>query len=464
MSKKQQSKVWQERSFPYVPMNGRDPKPRKKSITEIRGPYYAMVTPTYTKELLEGMGEHVDGFKFAGGSFSLMPADYVKKLNNICHDHDVYVSTGGWIENLLVRAPHHIDDYIAECKKLGFDMIELSTGFIQLPVPDLLRLIDKVHKAGLKAKPEIGIQFGAGGDSSKAELEAEVGHEVVRGIEAEVARHALGVIGIEAREHAIERRHEAAIGGGTLELQSAREENVVLLVDVLVEIEFHLPEPVQHRSVRAASVGGHRVAAGHRVDLLEQVAHHGVLADQGLDLRAERAGAAHRTGLLQPADRREHPPFFRGHVRVERSDRLDEQLVDPCQFGVVVAVDPMHLLHQCAQPRHLVPHVRVVGIDDVVREISAFLRRGGLADGVLRQVQRPAHVIEVEAGRGGGFGERPLAVTAIVETETLQDPGPATVFDHEVGQLGGCIDSHDPSLVTWEAAVYGRGGASAREK
>ena len=170
---KDQTEVWKNRSFPYVPMNGREPKPRTKSITEIRGPYYAMVTPTYTKELLEGMGEHVDGFKFAGGSFSLMPADYVKKLNNICHDHDVYVSTGGWIENLLVRAPHHIDDYIAECKKLGFDMIELSTGFIQLPVPDLLRLIDKVHKAGMKAKPEIGIQFGAGGDSTKEELEAE---------------------------------------------------------------------------------------------------------------------------------------------------------------------------------------------------------------------------------------------------------------------------------------------------
>jgi phosphosulfolactate synthase (CoM biosynthesis protein A) len=52
-------------------------------------------------------------------------------------------------------------------------MIELSAGFIQLPVPDLLRLIEKVKKAGLKPKPEIGIQFGAGGDTKRAELEAE---------------------------------------------------------------------------------------------------------------------------------------------------------------------------------------------------------------------------------------------------------------------------------------------------
>ncbi|MEM9420884.1 MAG: phosphosulfolactate synthase [Pseudomonadota bacterium] len=170
---REQSDIWKNRSFPYVPMNDREPKPRTKSITEIRGPYYASVTPTYTKELLEGMGEHVDGFKYAGGSFSLMPAEYVQKFNQICHDFGVYTSTGGWIENVLVRAPTQIDAYIEECKRLGFDMIELSTGFIQLPVPDLLRLVEKVNKAGLKPKPEIGIQFGAGGDTTQAELEAE---------------------------------------------------------------------------------------------------------------------------------------------------------------------------------------------------------------------------------------------------------------------------------------------------
>ncbi|MEO1315981.1 MAG: phosphosulfolactate synthase [Pseudomonadota bacterium] len=168
-----QSETWKNRSFPYVPMNERNPKPRTKSITEIRGPYYAMTPPTYTAELLEGMGEHVDGYKYAGGSFSLMPAEFVKKLNRVCHDHGVYVSTGGWIENVLARAPTQIDAYIEECKRLDFDMIELSTGFIQLPVPDLIRLIQKVKAAGLKPKPEIGIQFGAGGDTSKAELEAE---------------------------------------------------------------------------------------------------------------------------------------------------------------------------------------------------------------------------------------------------------------------------------------------------
>lgn len=42
-------------------------------------------------------------------------------------------------------------------------MVELSAGFLSFPGDDWLRLVDKVHSYGLKAKPELGIQFGAGG-------------------------------------------------------------------------------------------------------------------------------------------------------------------------------------------------------------------------------------------------------------------------------------------------------------
>ena len=36
-----------------------------------------------------------------------------------------------------------------------------------------MRLVEQVQQAGLKAKPEVGIQFGAGGATAVAELEAE---------------------------------------------------------------------------------------------------------------------------------------------------------------------------------------------------------------------------------------------------------------------------------------------------
>lgn len=55
---------------------------------------------------------------------------------------------------------------------MGFDVIELSFGFISIPSDDWLRLIEKVHSYGLKAKPELSIQFCAGGDTKASELEA----------------------------------------------------------------------------------------------------------------------------------------------------------------------------------------------------------------------------------------------------------------------------------------------------
>jgi len=65
-----------------------------------------------------------------------------------------------------------IDRYIAEAKALGFDVIEISAGFVSLRTDNLLRLVQKVKKARLKAKPELGIQFGAGGSTSSGELAA----------------------------------------------------------------------------------------------------------------------------------------------------------------------------------------------------------------------------------------------------------------------------------------------------
>lgn len=65
-----------------------------------------------------------------------------------------------------------MDRYLKRCKSLGFDVIEISTGFLSIPPDDWVRLVDKVHAAGLTAKPEIGIQFGAGGDTEAGGLES----------------------------------------------------------------------------------------------------------------------------------------------------------------------------------------------------------------------------------------------------------------------------------------------------
>lgn len=162
-----------EKRFDFLNKNEREPKPRSKGVTEIRGPYYDVMGKRYLKDIMETMGEHVDSLKFSGGSFSLMPKKAVTELIDIAHEHNALVSTGGFIEYVLTQGSESVDKYIETCKDYGFDIIEISAGFITLPTDDWLRLIDKVQSAGLKAKPEIGIQFGAGGDTAKGELESE---------------------------------------------------------------------------------------------------------------------------------------------------------------------------------------------------------------------------------------------------------------------------------------------------
>src|SRR5512133_3638764 len=162
-----------QRSFSFLPINKRDSQPRKRGLTEIRGPYYSVIGRRYLEDLFETMGAYVDSLKFAGGSFTLMPERAVQDIIELCHKHEVLVSTGGFIERVLVQGGDAVRQYVAECKKLGFDIIEISAGFVSIPTDDWLRLIELVRKSGLKAKPEVGIQFGAGGATSPEELKAE---------------------------------------------------------------------------------------------------------------------------------------------------------------------------------------------------------------------------------------------------------------------------------------------------
>ena len=162
-----------ERAFSFLRVNDRPSKPRTRGVTEIRGPYYTPMGKRYLQDILETMGAYVDSLKFAGGSFSLMPREAVKELIDLCHEYNVLVDTGGFMEHVLTQGSEMVSRYIQECKELGFDIIEISSGFITIPTDDWARLVEKVQKAKLKPKPEVGIQFGAGGASAVEELEAE---------------------------------------------------------------------------------------------------------------------------------------------------------------------------------------------------------------------------------------------------------------------------------------------------
>jgi phosphosulfolactate synthase (CoM biosynthesis protein A) len=186
--------------FQFLRTNRREAKPRRRGLTEIRGPYYTVAGRRYLEDLFESYGDYVDSLKFAGGSFTLMPRRALIDLIELCHAHDVKVSTGGFIEFVLTQGEAAVDLYLKECARLGFDIVEISTGFVTLPVEDVVRLTERVRREGLVAKPEVGIQFGAGGATSTEQLEAEGTSDPGRALE--VARRCLdagaGMVMIES--------------------------------------------------------------------------------------------------------------------------------------------------------------------------------------------------------------------------------------------------------------------------
>lgn len=109
-----------ENGYGFVRHNSSPTKPRSTGVTEIRGPYYSVMGKSYLSDVLETMGHHVDGLKFAGGSFSLFSEDKLRELIELAHEHKVYVSTGGWIEHVLTQGPDGaVDRYLAKCKEVG---------------------------------------------------------------------------------------------------------------------------------------------------------------------------------------------------------------------------------------------------------------------------------------------------------------------------------------------------------
>ncbi len=176
-------------AFPFLSSAHRPEKPRTRGITEIRGPYYSVMGRRYLEDVLDTMGDHVDALKFAGGSFTLMPERALSEIIETAHSHDVLVSTGGFIEHVLTQGVDATDAYIDEVARLGFDILEISAGFISIPTDDILRLVERVQRAGLRAKPEVGIQFGAGGATTPEELEQEGTRDV--GYAIDLARRCL---------------------------------------------------------------------------------------------------------------------------------------------------------------------------------------------------------------------------------------------------------------------------------
>jgi phosphosulfolactate synthase (CoM biosynthesis protein A) len=159
------------KAFDFVKIDLPPKKPRKTGVIEMRGPYYSSISYGYLRDLLSDWGEYVDGYKFAGGSMRLLSKERVRQIIRVCHDNKVYVSTGGFVERVIVQGSDTVDKYLKECKKLGFDVVEVSSGLAPIPLEDKIEIVKQVQKLGMKPKPEVSLMVGAGAGTHVAGYE-----------------------------------------------------------------------------------------------------------------------------------------------------------------------------------------------------------------------------------------------------------------------------------------------------
>jgi phosphosulfolactate synthase (CoM biosynthesis protein A) len=127
-----------ERAFAFLRMNERHLKPRTQGVTEIRGPYYSPLGKRHLQDVLETMGTYVDALKFAGGSFSLMPRKALMELISLCHEHNVLVSTGGFIEHVLTQGPEAVNSHCCD-QRMESTGHQLSQGPRHIPANKTIR-------------------------------------------------------------------------------------------------------------------------------------------------------------------------------------------------------------------------------------------------------------------------------------------------------------------------------------
>jgi phosphosulfolactate synthase (CoM biosynthesis protein A) len=117
-----------DRSFLFLQINRREGKPRKRGLTEIHGPYYSVVRPAISPRCVQHNGRIYRFAEVRWWFIQLRPEEAVRSIVELCHKNDVLVSSGGFIERVLAHGSDAVRKYVAECKRIGFDIIEISRG------------------------------------------------------------------------------------------------------------------------------------------------------------------------------------------------------------------------------------------------------------------------------------------------------------------------------------------------
>lgn len=126
------------------------PRPRTSGLTHVLDRLQGL-----HKEELAYLAPYFDIAKIGWGLPLLLPREKIKERVRLYHGVGVEVCTGG---TLLEYAVVHdrVPGLIAEARELGFDIIEVSSGIIELSQSQIAHLAETVQQAGLDFFIEVG--------------------------------------------------------------------------------------------------------------------------------------------------------------------------------------------------------------------------------------------------------------------------------------------------------------------
>jgi phosphosulfolactate synthase len=108
-----------------------------------------------TQDWLDIAAPYVDVVKLGWGLPLLLSRDRLARRIRAYHDHGVKTSSGGTLlEYAVVR--DRVRPFLDEARALGFDIVEISDGIIDLPPPRIERLAEDARRFGFEIVIEVG--------------------------------------------------------------------------------------------------------------------------------------------------------------------------------------------------------------------------------------------------------------------------------------------------------------------
>lgn len=135
-----------------MPVAGRSKKPRSSGFTMVIDKCLGV---KQTEDLMELASEWIDDIKLTFGTSAFYTEDVLRRKNEIIRSHGVDVMPGGTFLEVAVWQKR-VPEYLKRAKELGFTMIEVSDGTIEIPADLRKDVIRRGMDAGFRVISEVG--------------------------------------------------------------------------------------------------------------------------------------------------------------------------------------------------------------------------------------------------------------------------------------------------------------------